>query len=366
VQLEADALQAAFRDQPELYTRLASEAIQRHRRALGGESLEFARYLSNHVVFLSLLSFKPPELQEWRREALQIIESVLDRRDTTAIDVFLVLADDINDTGKQDVTRLASKSFALLQAQPVQDDPSNLGRLADLLERGFQVTDSDADAERVARQILSLRSQSVSPDSPKLLQARERLAEILARKASALRRHGDSGGAVPVFREALGLLKDVGTATRAYSKARLLDLESELGAALSETGQVEEAEPILINAYRELARTAGRENAATQVALDHLIGFFDRRNLPGKAAEYRKFRSAISLADAWDIGPVKLSGAYAGRENHVSALLDQGTTWLLWDDNSVGAGRMDEASLSAGRRSSKVKTFPFPSCRCDL
>ena len=366
VQLEADALQAAFRDQPELYTRLAAEAIRRHRRALGSDNLEFARYLSNHVVFLSMLESKPPERQEWRREALQITEHALDRRDTAAIDVFLVLADDINDTGKQDITRLASKSFALLQVQPVQDDPANLGRLADLLERGFQVTDCDANAERVARQILSLRSESASPDSSKLLQARERLAEILARKASALRRHGDSGGAVPTFREALGLLKDVGTATRAYSKARLLDLESELGAALSETGKVDEAEPILINAYRELARTAGRENAATQVALERLIALFDRRNLPVKAAEYRKLRPAMALADVWDIGPVRLPAVYAGRENHLSTVLDQGATWLLWDDSGAGAGRMDGASLSSGQPSiveSQNLPVPFASLR---
>jgi len=149
VQIEAAALQAALRDQPDLYAKLAAEAIRRHRIALGSDNLEFARYLANHVAMIGLSS-EQPQRQAWRREALEITERALDRGDMTAVDVFLTLADPSDDTGEKDyLTKLASKSFALLQQQPNKDDRTSLELLADLLERGFQAIDTDAESERV-------------------------------------------------------------------------------------------------------------------------------------------------------------------------------------------------------------------------
>lgn len=182
------------------------------------------------------------------------------------------------------------------------------------------------------------------------MQAQESLAEILARKASVLRRRGEPARAVPLFQEALSLLNDIGSKTKAYSSARLLELESELGAALSETGNFDQAEPLLMNAFRELQKTEGMKSSATQVALRRLIDFFERRGVPQKASAYRKVRPATALADVWDLGPLRLPSAFLRRDDRLSTVLDQRSTWLLWNGTGVpGMGRLDDASLTSGQ-----------------
>jgi tetratricopeptide (TPR) repeat protein len=348
VQIEADALQAALRDEPELYARLAAEAIRRHRLSLGADNLAFARYLANHVAILGL-SNNPPERQEWLSEALRIIERALDRGDVAAVEVFLVLADPSDDTiDQKSITRLASKALELLQKQGDKNNRVSRELLADLSERGFVTTDTEV--ESLARQIVALRSETPPSESMKLLKARENLADILARKASAQRRRGDPSGAVPVFREALALLNDVGGNARAYTHARLLELQSELGVCLSEIGNFDEAEPLLINAYRELLKSEGRRSSATESVGRRLIDFYEKRGLPDKAAALRKVRGPIALADAWDMGPVKLPPAYSGWDERLSTLRNQRSEWLLWKDNGVvGQGWLDEASLASAQ-----------------
>jgi serine/threonine protein kinase len=341
VQIEADALQAALREQPELYLRLAREVIPRHRRAVGSESLEFARYLANHIAVLSLLEVRNDERLEWEREVIRITEGALDRGDVAAVDIFLTLAYSLDDQRLAAFPAMTSKAVELLQKPGSRTDSADLERLADLLESGLSAAANDDEAERLSRQILELRRQ-VPASLQKLQQAIEKLADILARKGFELRGRGDPGAAIPVFNEALKLLAEVGNGG-AYTIARLLDLESELGACLFETGDSDRAEQILLRAYGQLTNA---KSSATQTVIRRLIDLYDRRGDRQAAASYRGQQPALALAGSRDLGPLRLPGAFRKGNAGQSVALSQRSAWMFWTES--GSAAVFRASTTPG------------------
>ena len=117
-----------------------------------------------------------------------------------------------------------------------------------------------------------------------------------------------------------------------------------------EMGNFDQAETVLVRAYRELESTEGLRSSATQTVLRRLIDLYDRRGTPESAAAYRKLRPAIALTDALDLGTLRISGLHPQWDDSLSVALNQRSTWMLWTADSVepSAGLLDETALDDG------------------
>jgi serine/threonine protein kinase/tetratricopeptide (TPR) repeat protein len=300
---------------------LSAKVIEGNRRFMG-QTPAFARFITVHLVFHRLTTdrpglwsapgaenFKFPEVRALESEALQIIERSLDEGDISAVDVLLSLSR----LGLDDVVsleRLSAKAFDLAMTPRSKLDPYLLGELANLLEGLIPQTlerAGDHEAERLLRQLASFRRSSATPIRIYLPHTLYSLAQILTRRGSSLRRRSSAPAAEPLFREALEMLREADEVIAKDSKAEIrmavLELESELGACLTQTEKFAEAESLLQHASNELTRSHGIRSVFTQVALNRMRALYERQGQPEKVATLQARLPDVSVREMWDLGP---------------------------------------------------------------
>jgi hypothetical protein len=337
---------------------LSAKVIEGNRKFMG-QTPAFARLIANHLIYHRLVTdrpgpfggpdgaekFKFPEVRELESEALQIIERTLDDGDLSGVDALLSLST----LGRLDdlasLERLSAKSFDLAMKPGSKLDPRLLGELANLLEGLTPQTlerAGDREAERLLRQLTAFRRTappaSFRKDLPHTLYS---LGKILGRRGSVLRRQGDAPAAEPLLREALDLLREAEGLPGAVA---VLEVESELGATLLDTGKLTEAESLLLRASDELSRSQGDRSVLTQVALNRMRALYKRQGWLEKAAALQARLPDVSAHDMWDLGPV---GVLSPIDKLMAVRLGDASAALFTDSSSRvsgGWGRLDKES----------------------
>jgi tetratricopeptide (TPR) repeat protein len=345
---------------------LSAEVIEGNRRVMG-QTPSFAGSLLLHLVLHHQVSgppgppimsveqvenFKPPEVRALESEAVQIIERSLDNGESGGIDLVSTMIElEVAFDDQAALERLFVKAFDLEMKSGSAARQDLLGKLAELLERTTPQTlerGGEREAESLLRRIAAFRRTGTTSvaDLPQTLSS---LAEILTRRGSRLRRQGAAPAAEPVLREALELMHEVeGLPAREDSEAAtgiaVLDLESELGACLIQTGKFAEAEALLRHASDELNRSLGSRSIFTQVVMNRLRDLYEREGKVQMAKTLRTRLPAVSARDVWDFGPV---GAISPIDKMMAVQLGDASAIVFTDRSSRpsgGWGRLDKNS----------------------
>ena len=321
-QMEVDieaALQQLDRRQ---FQAMSMKVIEGNRKALG-QGPDFARLLSIHLLyhyvttrefqgfggFTAPDNFKPAEVRALEDEVMRILDRTLDSGDLSVLDIVLSLAElEVEDRAA--LEKLSAKAFNIALMQRSSVDPKVLGHLADVFESLIPQAIERAGergAEQALRRLADFRRAAPASSRKYLPHTLDSLAQILARRGSSLRRQGRTSSAEPFLQEALTLSREVEAITRrkdnkASADQSVLDLESELGASLTEAGRFADAETLLLHAYEEFSGSRGHKSHFTQVALYRLVALYEGWGVPKKAATYRDRLSAVTIRDMWDLG----------------------------------------------------------------
>jgi serine/threonine protein kinase len=296
---------------PEQKAAFTRQWVDWHRRSLG-ESMEFVRWMLNDLL---LDDMDRSDKIALGREAVGIMERAFNGGDSSVIETFRKFRQGFSDDPFTD--GLMEKVSDLLKKEWKEADATGRRRLVDSLEY-FAAPYSaakagDVAAEHLLREILLVRraGANTSPDPGLLSNALRNMADVLATLGSDRYRERKAAEAVPLLREALALWQELefvqaNSDDRDRISERVLAIESELGAALAELREFDEAHVLLSRGYSELRRRRGPESSATQIALGRLIDYYNERGLQKDAVRYESLRSAITLRDIRDVGSVFL------------------------------------------------------------
>ncbi|HEU5186594.1 MAG TPA: protein kinase, partial [Gemmatimonadaceae bacterium] len=366
-QLDAQAMQAAFREDPSTYESLSEKAMTTHRRMLGPDNPALASHLVNYAVISEFVLIGRPtsKLEAVVNEALMLIERGLDGADSSVV-APLVLLSDSRFIDEDRMTRLRRQAFDLVlqeQQRGVPDAQEHANRLADLLETGTAESIPEEDLERAvhsAREILSLRQNARAGQREAVVQSLARLAVVLARNADRLLRAGHFVEAEAAYREAILRAKESGK----FEESRLARIELDLGRCLLALKRFEEAEHLLTESHAVLWAKLGDRNAATQEARTGLAELYDALGRPADAAKYRERLPAIHVTKVSDRGTV-LFVPRGSRDGGFSAAINGDRAWVFYDtslaaDNGQPARWLDaswgKAQTAIGGRALTVSS----------
>jgi serine/threonine protein kinase len=338
--VEAAAMQAVLRTDPEAYRQLSKQAMDLHRRALGPGNPALAPYIVNHLIFGDLVfdeRLRPAGTETLVKEAVALIERGLDAGDTSAVRTLLLLSDMAKDDDS-DMARLYRKAFELVRRTPNgADRPSaeQLALLADLLEARPPDTTLDGDweaAERVAREILALRRAAHPSGGAQVASSLLRLAELLIATSERQWARGDPASAAEALREARSLVREAGPG----SARRLAAVESDLGGCLAALHRFSDAEPLLTRSLQVFQTENGGRYAATQQVLNRLVGLYTAWGKPVEASRYREMLPAISVEKVRDVGRVRVAPRVLNRHGGQSASVGGRQVWVFQDTTTLG------------------------------
>jgi serine/threonine protein kinase len=338
-QLETDAWVALGQGVDDKYLDSALKSIEAHKQAWGhGERL--LGLVQKHVLAAKSLAPRDTVL---RNEYLSILDRELDNGNTSAVPSLPIFAQPY-DPDRPTLNVIVKAFWALHKSGPHERDRARLMEVAKFLTTsGIEhVAETDLEAETLARQLNVVLRDSSDSDKERAVRT---LAAVIARRASRLCRGGDDQRALPLLREALGLLRELKADNRL--KTLILELQSELGGCLVRAGAPDDAERVLLEVYRE---RHGEEDGVRQVAIARLIDLYTRRGNWREAARLGAERPPIAVADVWDLGPVVFS--HGRRGGGVISLPSNGRS--LWVSAGVRSdlyrprGFIDPASLRAG------------------
>jgi serine/threonine protein kinase len=338
--VEAEALSAALRTDPEAYRQLSKQAMELHRRALGPGNPALAPYLVNQLIVSDFVfdeRLRPAGTEASVKEAVALIERALDAGDTSAVKTLLLLSDmaKYDDT---DMARLYRKAFELARRSPnAANRPSaeQIALLADLLEARPPDTTLDEDweaAERVAREILALRRAAHPSGGAQVGPSLLRLTDLLVGKADRLWKGGDPASAAEAYREARALVREAGRG----SEHKLAEIESDLGGCLTALQRFLEAEPLLTRSFQVFQTENGGRYGTTQVALNRLVALYAAWGRPGEASRYREMLPAISVENVRDVGRVRVAPRVLNRNGGQSASVGGRQVWVFQDTTTLG------------------------------
>jgi hypothetical protein len=347
--LEAEAIQAVLLGDAGRYETLSREAMKLHRSLLAKGGPDLALYIVNRLGILKEVQHpllyeaqtndrSEKEQEELKREALNLVNRALERRDPSAIMTAGILAELLS---PDEAATLAERALASIKGKVIVSDQRNPewteALVESLRERAVRPnTASDDEAyEEIHREALARFGRMLPDRSPSLLETRRSLAAVLERKASRLLRAGDAAAAEPVFREVLDLLNAAGQA----DPSRLAKLRSDLGASLISLGRSREAEPLFLDAIPVLDKERGRYNAATQVARNRLANLYAAWKRPADAARVRALLPAIYVEEAWDLGPLRFNETVLNSEGGgYGATLGGRSMWVLGETKIAHPG----------------------------
>ncbi|MBN1567720.1 MAG: protein kinase [Acidobacteria bacterium] len=347
--LEAEAVQAVLLEDVSRYETRSREAMKLHRSLLANGGPDLALYIVNRLAILKeLMNDEVPndgaekEQEELKREALDLVNRALDRRDPGAVRTAALLTALLS---PDESATLAERALAQMKGKVIVSSQRNPEWTEDLVEqlrkRALRPNaPSDDEAfEGIHREALARFSRVLPAQSASLVETRRSLAAVLERKASRLLHAGDAAAAEPVFREVLNLLGMAGKP----DPSRLAKLRSDLGASLIALGRSKEAEPLFLDAIPVLEKERGRNNAATQIARNRLANLYEAWKRPADATRLRALLPGIFVEEAWDLGPLRFDQTVIGCEGggH-STLLGGRSIWVFAETKTANPGKNGE------------------------
>jgi len=131
-------------------------------------------------------------------------------------------------------------------------------------------------AERMLVEVLEMRRRLCGPDGTPVISSLNNLACLLLTK-------GDIDRAGERFREGLTIAQQ----TLPPGHWLIPFMQAGQAACFTAQGQVQQAEPLLLESYRRLAIAVGRTNARTRQVITHLIELYEEWDKPEAAAQWR-------------------------------------------------------------------------------
>jgi tetratricopeptide (TPR) repeat protein len=342
---------------------LMRQWVDWHRRSLG-ETMEFVRWRTTTDFLLGNLSTSDGIALD--REAIGIMERAFDNGDSSVIETFREF-----DANEPFAATLKEKLSDLLMKQWKEMDAAGRERIVNSLESIVSpysaAKGGDLQALSLLREILLVRRASANTKSDVLSNAIRNLGDALATVGYNRYREGKAAEAVPLLREALPLWQELESMQTSLDdrdriSERILRTESELGSALSELREFDEAHALLSRAYTEIRRRRGQQSSATQIALGHFIDYYSQRGMQEEAARYESLRPAIALRGMRDLGNVSLlrpgfygylpSGARSfsvsigSRSAWIFEPFESGTKWGVRQEGSPQEFSVRESSAS--------------------
>ena len=340
VRIQTSMFQAGILKQPERQIQFSQQWIDWHRRALG-DNMEFVRWLLLFGDSDTFESYPGDRIIALAREAIRIMERAFDRGDTSVIGTLTEFDKNAFFRGHGFAATLNARIVEYLRKQWSSADAASRLRLLDSIEHFVRPADSaragDLDAERMLREILSLRREKSDSDPAALLKSIETLGDVLAARGAGLLRDGNEASAAPLLREGLQLFQELEsrlekTEDRDRAMDRVHATELDLGTSLAQLQELDEAERLLVGAYDESRRRKGARSSATQVALARVIEFYDQRGLGPQLERYKSLRSAVSIRSIRDFGPLLLSPSSGDGDPSgvgLSVLLGSRVAWII-------------------------------------
>ncbi len=96
--------------------------------------------------------------------------------------------------------------------------------------------------------------------------------------------NGNSNTALPILEDALSMRK----ALVDNNHWRIAEIETLIGGCLTNMGQYERAEPLLLSSYERIEKAKGTTAPFTRSALQRIVNFYEATNQPAKAALFRQ------------------------------------------------------------------------------
>lgn len=252
---------------------LLREVLDMKRRIYQGEHVDVAMGLNNLAALLQnkgdLAAAEPlyREALAMRRHLLQPPHPDL----ATSLNNLASLLEDRGDLAGAE----ALYHEALVMRRRLFGDGPMVARSLNMLGRIREARGDANEAEALYRQALAIYDVRALP-------RRHPDRAIFLRNLAALLAKRDPAAAEPLAREALGIFSAVQPGSW-----RVVEDKSVLGAALAGLGRFEEAEPLLVDSYRQLARWPGEGRRHARVALERLVDLYGSWRREDKAAPWR-------------------------------------------------------------------------------
>jgi serine/threonine protein kinase len=356
--LEAEAVQAVLLGDASRYETISREAMKLHRSLLAKGGSDLALYLVNRLGILKEVQNpllypstandrSEKEQEELKREALNLVNRALDRRDPGAVRTAAILAGLLS---SEEAAILAERILAQIKGKVIASDQRNPEWTEAIVEQlrywalPPNAASDDEAYEDIHREALARFGRMLPAQSSSLVKTRRSLAAVLERKASRLLHAGDAAVAEPVFREVLDLLDMIGQS----DPSRLAKLRSDLAASLIALGRSKEAEPLLLDAIPVLEKERGRNSAATQVARNRLANLYTAWKRPADATRIRALLPRIFVEEAWDLGRLRFDETVIGCEGGgYSTLLGGRSIWVFGETKTANPGKNGETLRQA-------------------
>jgi serine/threonine protein kinase len=290
-ELGTTAIQAALRNDSQAYIKRANEIGKIDQTMLGSQNIERLPQAVNDLLIIQLSEkngFPQIEhvLAESEKRALEMARRAAARKDTRFVESIHLLGEYFD--SKKDLERaewLYRQAIALLKQVP--NDRQLKVRLIDKLVALVERKEEPARDPALYRELLQLRRQSLPQD-------------------------------------------EIGN----------LVLEWRLGMNLTNLGQFEEAERVLVHNYRSCLSKLGKNNATTQMAARSLITLYESwGNRPEKIAEYKAVLASPQEISLRELGSMPFANAVIPppAEQVTKAIADQLLgTWILVESDRPG------------------------------
>jgi tetratricopeptide (TPR) repeat protein len=252
---------------------LLREVLVMKRRIYKGEHVDVAMGLNNLAALLQgkgdLAAAEPlyREALAMRRHLLKPPHPDL----ATSLNNLASLLEDRGDLAGAE----ALYREALVMRRKLFGDGPMVARSLNMLGRIREARGDPGAAEALYRQALAIYDARALP-------RRHPDRAIFLRNLAALLAKRDPAAAEPLAREALAIFSAVQPGSW-----RVVEAKSVLGAALAGLGRFEEAEPLLVGSYRQLAGSQGEGRRHARQALERLVALYGSWRREDKAAPWR-------------------------------------------------------------------------------
>jgi serine/threonine protein kinase len=280
-ELMTSAIQAALLDDLKTYVNRAKKADRIDRAMLGSQNVELLPETVNYLCFID----------PWNQKPFPGLEQAITESENRALEL-AELAVNRNETQFAESVDLLGEYF---------DDKKDLDK-----------------AEMLYRQALALARQG-SGDSHLELRLIDKLEVVLEKKAKPATHPEAAVKTAALYSDLLKLRREISPQDDVGNAI----LERNLGMALTESGQYEEAEKVLSGNYRLCLAELGKDNPSTQMAVRSLLSLYVAwKKQPEKISDYSALLPSPKVIDVQELGTMPFapsqdgpfSAAWGGKE----------------------------------------------------
>jgi serine/threonine protein kinase len=329
-ELDTAALQAALLDDTEEYIGRAAEVSRIDHTTLSDQKTKSFPYAVNHLILID----------PWNKNLSPEIEQGLIESEERALEMAR-RAVDLHEARFAESIQLLGEYFY---------DKKKLDR-----------------AEWLYRQTLAL-VKPIAQYRRLETRATKKLAALLEKKAESAMDSREAGKAAALYRELLQLRREISP----QDELGNVLLERNLGLALTDSGQFEEAEKVLLRSYRSCLGKLEKDNPSTQMAARSLVSLYAAwKKQPERIAEYGAVLpnpKIISMRELGrqsftDSGEGPFSAAWGGKQvwafGHVPAGAGFPSSSWLWNDAGQKGDKLGPQQQRKDDRGRSLSLLPL-------